>query len=115
MQWFILFVAGLLEIVWAVGLKYTQGFTRLWPSVVTIAAMAASLALLGLAMRHLPPGTAYAVWVGIGASITVAFAMLTGGEPFTWAKLALLAGLIGCIVGLWKIQGRNCAGRNHRS
>ena len=68
MKWFILFVAGLLEIGWAIGLKYTEGFSRLWPSVGTIAAMAASLWLLGVAMKDLPVGTVYAVWVGIGGA-----------------------------------------------
>ena len=67
MSWFILFLAGLFEVAWAVGLKYTEGFTRLWPSVLTALAMAASIGLLGLAMKHLPLGTAYAIWTGIGA------------------------------------------------
>ena len=67
MNWLILFVAGLFEVAWAIGLKYTDGFTRLWPSVGTVLAMVASVVLLGIAMKTLPVGTAYAVWVGIGA------------------------------------------------
>ena len=69
MNWFILFVAGLLEIGWAIGLKYTEGFTRLWPTVGTVISLVASFLLLGIAMRSLPVGTAYAVWVGIGLSL----------------------------------------------
>jgi quaternary ammonium compound-resistance protein SugE len=90
MNWFILVVAGLLEIGWAVGLKYIEGFTRLWPSVATIAAMAASLVLLGIAMRGLPVGTAYAVWVGIGAVGTAVLGMWLFAEsapPCGWRAL----------------------------
>ena len=76
MAWLLLFLAGLLEIGWAVGLKLSEGFTRLWPSVLTVVAMAASVGLLGLALRTLPVGTAYAVWTGIGAVGTAAFGML---------------------------------------
>ena len=100
MAWFVLVISGVFEAVWATALGRSEGFSKLGPSVVFFVALAVSMAGLAYAMRTLPTGTSYAVWVGIGASITVAFAMLTGGEPFTWAKLALLAGLIGCIVGL---------------
>ena len=75
MSWVILVVAGLLEIGWAIGLKYTEGFSRLWPTLFTIAALVASFTLLGVALRTLPVGTAYAVWVGIGAIGTAVFGM----------------------------------------
>ncbi len=97
--WLILIIAGLFEIGWAVGLKYTEGFTRLWPSVGTIAAMIISMGLLGLAMRALPVGTAYAVWVGVGAVGTAILGIVLFGEATTvWRLLSLgliLAGVIG--------------------
>lgn len=99
MAWFILIVAGLFEIVWALGLKSSLGFSRLWPSVITIAAMIVSFYLLSIAMRSLPVGTAYAVWTGIGAIGTVALGMLWYGDPVTVGRLLclglILAGLIG--------------------
>lgn len=91
MAWVWLFLAGLLEIGWAVGLKLSEGFTRLWPSVWTVVAMAASLGLLGLALKTLPVGTAYAVWTGIGAVGTAAFGMLVLGEPATAARIGGIA------------------------
>ncbi len=94
MNWMILIAAGLLEVVWAVGLKYTEGFTRLLPSVVTAVAMTGSVVLLGLAMRQLPLGTAYAVWTGIGTVGTAIVGMLVLGEPAG----ALRIGCIGLIV-----------------
>lgn len=94
MSWLILLAAGLLEVVWAVGLKYTEGFTRLVPSAVTLLAMVASVLLLGIAMRHLPLGTAYAVWTGIGTVGTAIAGMLLLGEPAG----ALRLGCIGLIV-----------------
>ena len=100
MAWLLLFIAGLMEVGWAIGLKYTEGFTRIWPSVFTLAAMVASVVLLGIAMKSLPVGTSYAVWVGIGASLTVAWAMISGEEPFSILKLLLILGLVGCVVGL---------------
>lgn len=99
MNWFILLSAGLLEIVWAVGLKHTQGFTRPWPSLLTIAAMIASLVLLGIAMKQLPLGTAYALWVGIGVVGTALVGVWVFGEsasPAKWLSIALvLAGIVG--------------------
>ena len=83
MSWLILLLAGFLEVVWAIGLKYTEGFTRLWPTVGTLAAMAISVALLGLAMKQLPVGTAYAVWVGIGAVGTVIMGIILFHAPAT--------------------------------
>jgi quaternary ammonium compound-resistance protein SugE len=94
MAWTALFFAGLFEIVWAVGMKYTDGFTRLWPTVGTFAAMAVSLALLGFAMKTLPLGTAYAVWTGIGTAGTVIIGMILFHEQAT----ALRLGAIGLIV-----------------
>ena len=100
MQWFILVLAGLLEVVWAVGLKYTEGFTRLTPSIITGVAMVASVLLLGLAMRTLPLGTAYAIWVGIGAAGTVIAGIFLFDEPTTLLRLGSVA-LIGLgVIGL---------------
>ena len=95
-----MFAAGLLEIVWAVGLKYTQGFTRLGPSVFTLAAMSASIGLLGLALRHLPLGTAYAVWTGIGTVGTAIAGMVMLGEPAGAMRLGCIALIVAGILGL---------------
>jgi len=100
MAWVLLLVAGLFEIGWAIGLKYTEGFTRLWPSVGTVAAMAVSVGLLGLAMRTLPVGTAYAVWTGIGALGTVVLGIVLFGEPATVARRACAGLILTGIVGL---------------
>ena len=100
MAWIVLVVAGILEIGWAVGLKYTVGFTRLWPSVATVSAMAVSMALLGLAVRTLPLGTAYAVWTGIGTVGTVFVGMWLFGEPASFVRLLCVSLIVGGIVGL---------------
>ncbi|MDQ3060802.1 MAG: quaternary ammonium compound efflux SMR transporter SugE [Pseudomonadota bacterium] len=100
MPWVLLFIAGLLEVGWAIGLKYTEGFTRLWPSVGTLAAMALSVVLLGLAMRSLPVGTAYAVWTGIGAVGTVILGIVLFAEPATAARLACVGLIVAGILGL---------------
>ena len=100
MSWLYLFAAGLLEIAWAVGLKYTQGFTKLGPSVFTLTAMAASVGLLGLALRHLPLGTAYAVWTGIGTVGTAIAGMVMLGEPAGAMRLACIALIVAGILGL---------------
>ncbi|NKE68505.1 quaternary ammonium compound efflux SMR transporter SugE [Ramlibacter sp. RBP-2] len=100
MPWFLLVIAGLFEVGWAVGLKYTQGFTRLWPTVGTVGAMAVSIGLLGWAIRTLPVGTAYAVWTGIGAVGTVLLGIVLFGEPATAARLACAALILAGIVGL---------------
>ncbi|HEU4626595.1 MAG TPA: quaternary ammonium compound efflux SMR transporter SugE [Steroidobacteraceae bacterium] len=100
MAWLILIAAGLLEVVWAIGLKYTEGFTRFWPSVVTLAAMIASVVLLGVAMKSLPVGTSYAVWVGIGATGTAALGIVLLGESASPGRLVSLALLIAGIIGL---------------
>jgi len=104
MAWFILVVAGLCEIGWAIGLKYTEGFTRPWPSLATAASMLVSIGLLGLAMKTLPVGTAYAVWVGIGAVGTLLLGMLLFGEPATPLRLASAALIVAGLVGL-KVAG----------
>lgn len=100
MPWLILLVAGLCEIGWAVGLKYTEGFTRLWPTVGTLLAMTASVLLLGQAMKVLPMGTAYAVWVGVGAVGTALLGMVLLGEPATSGRLLSLGLIVAGIVGL---------------
>jgi quaternary ammonium compound-resistance protein SugE len=100
MAWVLLLIAGLLEIVWAIGLKYTEGFTRVWPSLGTGAAMVASVVLLGLAMRGLPVGTAYAVWTGIGAVGTVVLGILLFGEPATAGRLVCILLIVAGILGL---------------
>lgn len=98
MSWLILLVAGLLEVAWAVGLKYTAGFTRLWPSVLTLAAMAGSVGMLGLALRHLPLGSAYAVWTGIGTVGTAIFGMVVLGEAAGALRLLAIAMIVAGIV-----------------
>jgi quaternary ammonium compound-resistance protein SugE len=100
MAWLILFVAGLLETGWAVGLKYTEGFSRLWPSVWTIFAMVLSLFLLSYALKSLPIGTAYAVWTGIGAVGTAILGIALFGEPATTARLISIGLIISGIIGL---------------
>jgi quaternary ammonium compound-resistance protein SugE len=100
MAWVLLTLAGLFEIGWAIGLKYTQGFTKFWPSVLTVVSMAVSLALLGLSLRTLPVGTAYAVWTGIGAVGTVILGIVLFGEPATAARLACVGLIVAGIVGL---------------
>lgn len=100
MAWVILVLAGLFEVGWAVGLKHSQGFTRPWPSVATVLAMAVSLSLLGLSLRTLPLGTAYAVWTGIGAVGTVAAGVLLFGEVAGVARLVCTGLILAGIVGL---------------
>lgn len=100
MNWLLLVVAGLLEVGWAVGLKYTEGFTKLWPSVWTLGAMVLSISMLGLAMRDLPVGTAYAVWTGIGAVGTVIVGIYLLGEPATAGRLISIGLILLGIIGL---------------
>ena len=100
MAWLLLVLAGLLEIGWALGLKYSNGFSRLWPSIATVAAMIVSMWLLGIAARSLPIGTAYAVWVGIGAVGTVALGILLLDEAATPVRLASVALILLGIIGL---------------
>ena len=100
MAWVILFVAGLFEIAWAVGLKYTEGFTRPWPTVFVAIALVASMALLGVALRSLPLGTAYAIWTGIGSIGTAVLGIVLFREPATALRLACIGLIVAGIVGL---------------
>ena len=100
MAWALLVAAGFLEIGWAIGLKYTDGFTRLWPSVWTITAIVASLYLLSIAARTLPIGTAYAVWVGIGAAGAMILGMVMLGEPRTLARMVSVGLIVAGVIGL---------------
>lgn len=100
MSWIVLIASGVLEAVWATALGASKGFTRLGPSIVFVIALAASMAGLAWAMRDIPTGTAYAVWVGIGASLTVLWAMLTGAEALSVVKLLLVLGIVACVIGL---------------
>jgi len=100
MAWVYLFVAGLFEVGWAIGLKYTEGFTRILPSVWTVTAMVLSIVLLGLALKALPVGTAYAVWTGIGAVGTVILGIYLFGEPATVARLTCIGLILSGIIGL---------------
>ena len=100
MNWFILVVAGLLEIIWAIGLKYTEGYTRLWPTVTTVICLSASFILLGISMKTLPVGTAYAIWVGIGAAGTAKLDIMLFDESAALLKLVSLALICAGVVGL---------------
>jgi quaternary ammonium compound-resistance protein SugE len=100
MAWLVLLVSGVLEAVWATALGRSDGFSRLWPSVTFLVALAVSMAGLAYAMREIPIGTAYAVWVAVGASLTVLYAMASGSEPVSLVRLLLIAGVVGCVVGL---------------
>lgn len=100
MPWIYLLLAGLLECGWAIGLKYTEGFSRLVPSLLTITCMAVSIGLLGLAIRDLPVGTAYAIWTGIGTVGAVALGIVIFGDPATMARLSCIGLIIAGIVGL---------------
>ncbi|MGN7968543.1 DMT family transporter [Microbacterium sp. 22296] len=100
MSWIILILSGVLEAVWATALGRSEGFTKLWPSVIFGAALVLSMGGLAFAMRDIPTGTAYAVWVGIGASLTVVVAMVTGAEAISLVKVLLVLGLVGCVIGL---------------
>ena len=100
MNWFILIIAGLFEMAWAIGLKYSEGFTKLWPSLFTSAAMIVSVVLLGYAMKSLPVGTAYAVWVGVGAVGTVILGIVLMDDPVSAGRLLSISLIIAGIIGL---------------
>ena len=100
LAWIYLLIAGLFEVAWAIGLKYTEGWTRLWPSVGTLAAMLVSIVFLSLAMKELPVGTSYAVWTGIGAVGTVALGIVLFGEPATAIRLGCVALILAGLIGL---------------
>lgn len=100
LAWIYLIIAGLFEAVWAIGLKYAHGFTKLWPSIITVVAMAISLYFLALAIKNLPVGTAYAIWTGIGAFTTAVLGIVLFGEPTHFARIFFLFLLLVAIVGL---------------
>ncbi|MBC3806312.1 quaternary ammonium compound efflux SMR transporter SugE [Undibacterium seohonense] len=100
MNWVVLLCAGMFEIVWAIGLKYSHGFTRFWPSLITVAAMLISVVLLGYAMKTLPVGTAYAIWVGVGALGTAVFGIVLFGEPLNLIRVLSLVLILCGIIGL---------------
>ncbi|GGD34052.1 quaternary ammonium compound efflux SMR transporter SugE [Pseudoxanthomonas indica] len=109
MAWVYLVLAGVLEVVWAVGLKYSEGFSKLWPSVITLVATVASFWLLALALKHLPLGTGYAIWVGIGAVGTAVLGMLIFKEPATVARLMCIGLIVAGIIGLKLTSGADAA------
>ncbi|RLP73723.1 QacE family quaternary ammonium compound efflux SMR transporter [Mycetocola tolaasinivorans] len=100
MAWIVLIISGVLEAVWATALGRSEGFTKLWPTVVFSVGLLLSMGGLAYAMRDIPTGTAYAIWVGIGASLTVLYAMIFGGEPASIIKILLILGIVGCVIGL---------------
>lgn len=100
MSWIVLVLSGMLEAVWATALGRSDGLTRLGPTLVFLGAMTLSMIGLGTAMRSIPIGTAYAVWVGIGASLTAGYAMVSGSEPVSMIRILLLLGIVGCVIGL---------------
>jgi len=105
MAWFILIISGILEAVWATALGKSEGFTKLPPTIIFVVALILSMLGLAYATRTLPTGTAYAVWVGIGAALTVTYAMITGVESASLIKILLLLGIIACVVGLKFLHG----------
>ena len=105
MSWIILIVSGVLEAVWATALGKSEGFTKLWPTVIFGVGLVLSMGGLAMAMRTIPIGTAYAVWIGIGAALTVLYAMIFGGEPASLIKILLILGLVGCVIGLKLVDG----------
>ena len=105
MSWIVLILSGVLEAVWATALGKSEGFTKLWPSVVFGVGLVLSMAGLAFAMRDISTGTAYAIWVGIGAALTVLYAMVFGGEPASIVKVLLVLGIVGCVVGLKLVGG----------
>lgn len=100
LAWIILIVSGMFEAVWATALGKSEGFTKLWPSVVFFGALTVSMGGLAIALRDIPTGTGYAVWVAVGASLTVIWAMVTGEEAASLIKIVLILGIVGCVVGL---------------
>ena len=100
LSWIVLLASGILEAVWATALGKAEGFTKLWPSITFGVALLASMAGLAFAMRDISTGTAYAVWVGVGAALTVLYAMVFGGDGVSLVKVLLILGLVGCVIGL---------------
>ncbi|MFJ4295186.1 DMT family transporter [Curtobacterium sp. NPDC089689] len=114
MAWVVLFVSAALETVWATALGESHGFTRLGPSLVFAATIAVSLGAFGYVLRHIPISTAYAVWTGTGAALTVLWGMATGAEPVTFLRLLFIAGIVGCVVGLKLVPARPARRRARR-
>jgi quaternary ammonium compound-resistance protein SugE len=104
MAWLVLIVSGVFEAVWAIALGKSEGFSRLVPSMVFVGGLIVSMAGLAYALRDIPTGTGYAVWVGVGASLAVIYGMVFGAESVNWLKILLLTALIGCIVGLKYVE-----------
>ncbi len=100
MAWLVLVTSGMLEAVWATALGRSDGLTRVGPAIIFVLAVVLSMLGLGIAMREIPVGTAYAIWVGIGAALTAGYAMASGGEPVSAVRVLLLAGIVGCVIGL---------------
>lgn len=100
MHWTVLIISGVFEAVWAIALGASEGFSKIVPTIIFFAGLIVSMAGLAYAMKELPVGTAYAIWVGVGASLAVIYSMITGQEAFSVLKMALILGLIGCIIGL---------------
>lgn len=98
--WIILIVSGMFEAVWATALGKSEGFTKLWPTVTFLVACAISMGGLAIALRDIPTGTGYAVWVAVGASLTVVYGMVTGDEPVSVLKILLILGIVACVIGL---------------
>ena len=107
MSWIVLILSGVLEAVWATALGKSEGFTKLWPSVIFGVGLLLSMGGLAFAMRDISTGTAYAVWVGIGAALTVLYAMFFGGEPASVIKVLLVLGIVGCVIGLKLVGGEH--------
>lgn len=116
MAWFILIIAGLFETVWAVAMKYSEGFSRLWPTVITAVAMIISLYLLAISLKTLPLGTAYTIWTGIGALGTVIYGIMVFGESKDLLKILFITMILGGIVGLKVVSGKSStAGKTEQS
>ncbi|OIH95154.1 ligand-binding protein SH3 [Curtobacterium sp. MCBA15_001] len=111
MAWVVLFVSAALETVWATALGESQGFSRLQPTLVFAATIVVSLGAFGYVLRHIPISTAYAVWTGTGAALTVLWGMATGAEPVTVLRLLFIAGIVGCVVGLKLLPAKPAAPR----
>lgn len=109
LSWIVLIVSGMLEAVWATALGKSTGFTKLWPTVTFFVACLLSMVGLAFALREIPTGTGYAVWVAIGASLTVIYAMITGAEAASLVKILLLMGLVACVVGLKIVSDHEAA------
>lgn len=109
LSWIVLVVSGMFEAVWATALGKSEGFTKLWPSLVFVAGCVASMGGLAFALREIPTGTGYAVWVAIGASLTVAYGMATGEESVSLVKILLILGIVACVIGLKLVSGAETA------